>query len=190
VRVPITRSPTSQNSTPKVGPLTGCIMLSVLLSAVAITCGGALYACPLTAPGVAALLVKVGHETQVDLSGGYQGELDGITLYDGDEMSINLTQHAHALTGQLQLVDDHDVTTNFTLTGTSTPTVYFNDLGTVTPDTPIHVSFVAVSTDHRIQLSFIGQYDTTHGELSGIFVTAQGDHGTWYAEIIAEDIGD
>jgi hypothetical protein len=164
-------------------------MLFVLLFTVVLTCCGTLYACPLTGPGVAALLVKVGTETPLDLSGGYQGELDGTTLFDGDEMTIHLTQHGHALTGRLQVVDAHEVATNCTLTGTSTPTAYVNDLGTVTPDTPIHVSFVAVSTDHQITLTFTGQYDTAHGELSGTFVTAQGDHGTWYAEITGEGAG-
>src|SRR5215467_4784623 len=116
----MTRSPTSQNSAPKVGPLTGSIIFSVLLFTVVLTCCGTLYACPLTGPGVAALLVKVGSVTPLDLSGGYQGELDGTTTYDGDEMTINLTQHGHALTGRLQVVDDRAVATNFTLTGTST----------------------------------------------------------------------
>ena len=186
----MTRSPTSQNSAPKVGSLTRFIMPFVLVSVVVLTCCGALYTCPLTAPGVAALLVKVGRETPFDLSGVYQGTLDGTTMYDGDEMTMNLTQHAHALTGQLQLVDDHDVATNFTLTGTATPTLYSNDLGTVTPDTPIHVSFLAVSTNHQIKLTFTGQFDTKHGGISGTFVTAQGDHGTWDAEVNGEDAGD
>jgi hypothetical protein len=94
-------------------------------------------------------------------------------------MSMNLTQQQGSLTGQLQLVDDHAVVTNFTVTGTVTQTVYTRVTYPETTKKPVDVSFTAVSTNKGITLTFTGRYDVTSGEMKGTFIFSQGDHGTW-----------
>ena len=114
----------------------------------------------------------------LNISGSYQGEYNDTTAGTQDEMTIVMTQAHETLGGQLQLVEDTGAQSNFSLTGT------------VTQTTPIQVSFVSVSVDHKTTLTFTGQYDKTSGKLSGDVASSQGYAGTWTAELTSGDSGD
>lgn len=116
---------------------------------------------------------------QVDVSGTYHGDLNGTAISDQDAMSLNLTQKQGTLTGQLQLVDENLVTTTFTLRGTVTQTYFTKLTDPETTKQPVYVSFRAVSTNKRITLTFTGQDNVSAEELTGTFVSSEGDHGTW-----------